>query len=235
MDYLNNIKGLLFDKDGTLIDFGGSWLKPMKSIAQLIAERAQRPELALQLLIDGGYQPESDSWAKDSIIAFETSEAILRRWSAMTSPALIQSLIPEIQNIISVSLSSAVPVVEDTSSLFSSLAERFTLGVASMDDQRNVELTLKQLGIGEHLAFYCGADSGYGLKPGPGMVDAFCVQTRLKPCEVAVIGDSLHDLNMAAAAGALAIGVLNGASSRHTLSSSADYLIEDIGILSKAR
>ena len=231
MDYLKNIKGLLFDKDGTLIDFSGSWLKPMKSIAQLVAERAERPELAMQLLIDGGYLPESDSWAKDSAIAFDTSEVILGRWSAMTSRDLIESLLPEIQDIIHRSLADAVPVIEDTAGLFSRLRSHYLLGVASMDDVRNVEQTLEVLGIHAYLDFYCGADSGHGLKPGPGMVDAFCRQTHLEPAQVAVIGDSLHDLHMASAAGAMAIGVRDGASSETTLAPHADALINHIGDL----
>ena len=233
MRNLRNIKGLLFDKDGTLIDFSASWLQPMKDVTGLIAAHAGRADLKMELLVDGGYEPENDSWAKDSAIAFETSETIYKRWACITSPELIESLMPEIQAIIYDSLAKAVPVVEDMTGLFNRLTRYYTLGVASMDDEINVRQTLNGLGLHEHLSFYCGADSGFGIKPGPGMVFAFCEQAKLAPEQVAVVGDAAHDLKMASTAGALAIGVLSGASSEETLSEHADILISDIGDLTQ--
>jgi len=228
MTELSNIKGLLFDKDGTLIDFNRSWLPPMKAAAKLVAHRAGRPELASQLLIDGGYLPEQDQWAQDSIIAFETSEAMLESWALHTSPELIESITPQIQKIVLDALHNAVPIIANIKPLFSEMAQRFTLGVASMDDEVNVDKTLFGLGLHSDIAFFCGSDSGYGHKPGAGMVEAFCQQNDVAAHDVAVIGDSLHDLKMARAAGAVAIGVLSGASSERTLKPYADYLFTDI-------
>ena len=231
MNNLNHIKGLLFDKDGTLIDFSASWLQPMKDVTGLIAERSGQADLQLKLLLDGGYEPESDTWAKDSAIAFETSENIYKRWASMVGTELIESLLPEMQAIIYASLKNAAPVVENMTGLFTQLTRNYTLGVASMDDETNVIQTLDGLGLHEHIDFYCGADSGFGIKPGPGMVLAFCEQVKLAPEQVAVIGDSTHDLKMARAAGAVSIGVLSGASSEQTLSEHADILMQDIGKL----
>jgi phosphoglycolate phosphatase len=230
---LNHIKGLLFDKDGTLIDFSASWLQPMKDVTGLIADRAGQADLQMKLLVDGGYEPESDSWAKDSAIAFETSENIYKRWASMVGPELIESLLPEIQAIIFASLEKAVPVIGNMAGLFSQLTNHYTLGVASMDDEINVKQTLSGLNLHHHMTFYCGADSGHGIKPGPGMVHAFCKRANLAPEQVAVIGDAVHDLKMARAAGSIAIGVLSGASSAQTLSEHADILITDIGGLTQ--
>ncbi len=228
---LTRVEGLLFDKDGTLIDFSGSWLQPIKEIARLVSERAGDPALEMQLLLDGGYLPEDDRWAQDSTIAFDTSESLFQRWGSMTSPELVRSLVPQMQAIVLNSLGNAVPAVPNLRDLFLRLQRQYSLGVASMDDAINVLQTVENLGIGELLAFHCGADSGYGLKPGPGMVSAFCEHSGLAAHQVAVIGDGLHDLKMARAAGALAIGVTSGASSAAALTEFADLLIEDIGEL----
>jgi phosphoglycolate phosphatase len=80
--------------------------------------------------------------------------------------------------------------------------------------------------------FACGYDSGHGHKPGPGMVHAFCQAIELPEKEVAVVGDTPHDMHMARAAGAgLAIGVLTGVSPREVLADHADRVIASISEL----
>lgn len=231
MQHLRNLKGLLFDKDGTLIDIHASWLQPIKDSAALVAKHAGRPELTNQLLIEGGYLPDSDSWTNDSIIAFETSDAMLECWSRLTNPALIQSLLPEFQRLISSALEKAKPVIKGIEPLFQTLGEHYALGVASMDDELNVKQTLQSIRLYDSIDFYCGADSGFGHKPDAGMVHAFCQHTSLKPESIAVIGDASHDLKMANAAGAVAIAVLSGASNEEALVEHADYVFADIGEL----
>ena len=64
---------------------------------------------------------------------------------------------------------------------------------------------------------------------------AFCRTTGLKASEIAVVGDSPHDLDMARAAGAgRAIGVLTGVSLREVLSLHADLVLESIADLETA-
>jgi phosphoglycolate phosphatase len=61
------------------------------------------------------------------------------------------------------------------------------------------------------------------------MVEAFCLRLSLQPAEVAVVGDTLHDLHMGRAAGAgLVVGVLSGAGTREVLESHCDHLLEDV-------
>jgi phosphoglycolate phosphatase len=54
----------------------------------------------------------------------------------------------------------------------------------------------------------------------------FCEQTGLTPAEVAVVGDSTHDLEMARAAGAgLCVGVLTGPATHDDLAHLADVVL----------
>ena len=79
--------------------------------------------------------------------------------------------------------------------------------------------------------FVAGYDSGHGGKPDPGMVIAFARFLDADPSEVAMVGDSLHDLDAARAAGALAVAVLSGPAERAALEPYADVVIDDIGDL----
>jgi phosphoglycolate phosphatase len=64
------------------------------------------------------------------------------------------------------------------------------------------------------------------------MVEAFGRSLDLPAAAIAVVGDSLHDLDMARAAGAgLTIGVLTGASPLEILAPHADHVIASIAEL----
>jgi phosphoglycolate phosphatase len=91
---------------------------------------------------------------------------------------------------------------------------------------------MSRLQLLEHLDFLCGCDSGHGEKPDPGMVLAFCRACGLSPGEVAVVGDTPHDMNMARAAGVgLVVAVTSGAAGVELLQDLADHVIADVSAL----
>ena len=93
-------------------------------------------------------------------------------------------------------------------------------------------MTFANLEVEHLLDFVTGYDGGHGEKPGPGMVEGFCRATGLVPQQVVVVGDSLHDLAMARAAGAgMAVAVLSGVAGREHLAGAADHVIGGIAEL----
>jgi phosphoglycolate phosphatase len=107
------------------------------------------------------------------------------------------------------------------------------MGLATSNSYDGAIETLSPFNILDHFDFICGYDSGYGVKPGGGMVLGFCEHTGLDPSEVVVVGDNAHDMEMAKAANViLRIGVLTGISSGQELSALADVVIPSISDLS---
>lgn len=101
-----------------------------------------------------------------------------------------------------------------------------------MDSEALAHKLLRKFSLGRFFSFVCGYDSGFGEKPAPGMACAFYDVSGLSPSEIAVVGDTPHDLNMARNAGAaLGIGVLSGASDRQSLEQLADHVLGHIGEL----
>ena len=86
----------------------------------------------------------------------------------------------------------------------------FALGIMTNDAEANTRAQLRRLGIDGLVMFVAGYDFGFGQKPDAAPVLAFAAAAGVAPPEVAVIGDSPHDLIAARAAGSVAVGVLSG-------------------------
>lgn len=225
----NTIQGILFDKDGTLIDFYATWMPAYRAAVEAVCIESGKPELAAQLLEVAGYNPLTQRCDPASLLACGTTVEIAKLWAEQAGLDNIEPLTNRIEEIFY--QATARPVaVRGLKSLMRRLTyQGCVLGVATMDSEASAQATLNRLQVMHHFDFVCGYDSGFGLKPGPGMVKAFCEHTGLAPEQVAVVGDTPHDLHMGRAARAgLVIGVLSGASPVDMLNELADHVLPNI-------
>lgn len=225
------IRGILFDKDGTLVDFFGTWIPAYRAAADLASAVAGNPALGDRLLRLGGYDPATGALDPDSLLASGTTLEICDLWAAEAGvpdrETLSRDLHREMEGHVIV---RPVPIADGIADLFRRLADRgFVLGMATMDGEAVARATAAALDLSELLSFISGYDSGYGSKPAPGMVRGFCAAAGLLPAEVLVVGDTSRDMHMARAAGAgMAVGVLTGATPRAGLAPLADRVIVSV-------
>lgn len=221
------IAGILFDKDGTLLDFDASWGPVNRKVALMAADGDTG--LADRLLIACGMDPVTGAIVPDSLFASANTVEIAEGMMAAGSPFSLDILVPRIDDCFAEAAQLSVPVTE-LEPLFSRLRGKgLRLGIASSDNERSIRVAAERFGILPYIDFVAGYDSGYGKKPEAGMVLGFCAATGLAPSEVAVVGDNNHDLHMGRNAGAgLKIGVLSGTGSRETLSLHSDMVLTDI-------
>ncbi|RDJ22333.1 HAD family hydrolase [Bosea caraganae] len=224
------IRGLLFDKDGTLLDYAASW-PPINREAGLLAARGDTA-LATELLRLGGVDPATGLALPDSVLAIGNTLELAEAWHAGGSPLAFAELVLALDALFQGAVGRMVPVCH-LGELFGRLhGNGFVLGIASNDSIAAVTATAAHFGIADKLAFMTGYDSGDGAKPEAGMALAFCAATGLDPAEIAMIGDSRHDMEMGRAAGAgLRIGVLTGAGTRETLEPISDLCLDSISEL----
>lgn len=224
------IRGILFDKDGTLLNFNGTWLEPYMQAANYLAHQAADASLAETLLAAGGYVAHSRSWQPDSLLASASNEQILRFWADLIGRRLEDSEIDQVQKIFSRAGANDVPAAANLPELLQCLkTDGYKLGLATMDDYRNAEKMVSRLALQGQFDFICGADSGYGIKPDPGMIGAFAEHCDLVCGEVCMVGDSPKDLQMGRNAHCgLCVGVLTGAHQADALASLADYVLTSI-------
>ena len=228
------IRAILFDKDGTLIDYRASWLGANRAAARDLAVAAGcAPAFADELLRRLGYEPAEDRFVEDSPLLWASTAQLADLWSAQPELAGLDEVFARVERQFS-DLDAHPPVaVTDLAALFGRLAGRgLRLGVATMDSTAAAEATLVRFAARRQVRFVAGWDAGHGIKPDPGMVLAFCRAVEVEPAATAVVGDNLADLAMARTAGAgLAIAVLTGGCPAEALAREADLLLASVADL----
>ena len=85
--------------------------------------------------------------------------------------------------------------------------------------------------MSDRFDFIAGSDSGFGGKPAPGQLLAFCDATGLAPDTCVMVGDSTHDLDAGRAAGMRCVAVLTGVATRTDLAPFADAVLTSVADL----
>lgn len=224
------LRGLLFDKDGTLIDFERTWAPIILKATHHAA--GGDPALRNRLLAIGGVDPATGRTTADSLFAAGNTAEIVAAFVAAGSPHDAASLARDLDAMFVDAAAVAVPIA-GTRALFAGLKARgLKIGIASSDNAASIARTVQALDVEDLVDFIAGYDSGHGAKPDAGMVLAFCAATGLAPAQVAMVGDNRHDMEMARAAGAgLRIAVLSGTGTRETLKPLADLCLDSVADL----
>ena len=228
----NRIRGLLFDKDGTLFDFALSWSGVLDDT---LAALTPDPALQQRMAEKTGYDKAKGRFAPGSAAVAGALDEVAAVWASFLPGKNAGDVLRIADQIATEAVASGalVPAVPDLAGYLQDLrAQGYVLGIATHDSEGAARAHLDGFDALEHFAFIAGYDSGHGLKPGPGMLLAFAHATGLQPGEIAMIGDSVHDLGVAPAAGAaLAVGVLTGPAEHADLAPLADHILTSIADL----
>jgi phosphoglycolate phosphatase len=223
------IRGILFDKDGTLLDFAATWV-PVNRIAALTVAGGDAA-LAARLLAAGGQDPVTGEVRAGAPLAAGHAGEIAALWAGILGEGDVVALTRTVDRVFVEEGARHAVAVTDLPHLLAGLRARgLKLGIATSDSAAGLAASMELFGIAALLDYAAGFDSGHGAKPDPGMVHGFCRAAGLAPHEVAVVGDNLHDLEMGRRAGAgLLVGVLTGTGTRDGLAPAADHVIDDVG------
>ncbi len=232
---LDGIDLVVFDKDGTLIDFDRMW---SGWSAELVAKVAQAtdPALAGRLgdalgldrasgrVVPGGplsatpmghLRALTIATLREAGLTSEAAEtAVARSWDPPDPVALAHPL-------------------TDLVALFGRLrGSGRRIGVVTSDDRGPTEATLAGLGVAGLVDAIVCADDGLPVKPAPNALLHVGRQVGIAADRTAMIGDSRADLAMGRAAGArLVVGVLSGVGDRRELERDADLILPSIADL----
>ena len=235
IDPLEGIDLIVFDKDGTLIEFDlmwGGWVDDIARKLEAATGLALREGLYEMLGVDpatglvfwhGLMAATPMARIREAIEAFVSAAgagdhaALAAVGAAWYAPDPVGLARP----------------VTDLPNLLRRLRERVgQFAVATSDDRGPTERTLVALGIANEMATLACADDGIPNKPAPDPVLRICERLGVDPARTAVIGDSPADLRMGRGAGARrVIAVLTGVGDEATLAPLSDLVLGSIAEL----
>ena len=222
------MRGILFDKDGTLLDFEATWTPVLQRLA--LEAAGGDAGKADALLEAGGFIGRTGKFRSGSVIAAGTSASIVALWyPGLAGDALVRQVAAMDRAFYDHGLNHSVPIDGVLPALATLAAQGFVMGLATNDATAAAKAALSATGMARYVPHVFGYDSVANAKPAPDMVHAFSRATAIAPGDIAVVGDNAHDLEMARHAGAgLAIGVTSGNSATADLAALADAVLPSI-------
>jgi phosphoglycolate phosphatase len=224
----SHIRGVLFDKDGTLLDYEKTWL-PINHKVALAASRGDL-HLAHDLLRAGGHDPLTDRITPGTVLAAGTNDDLAACFARVLGPRTPPNLSQMISEIFAMGGAETATLIAGVDETVRALrAGGIKVGLATNDTDGGMRASLARVGMLEDFDFLVACDSGHGAKPGPGMGLAFAHAIGLAPAVLGMVGDATHDLDMAKAAGfGLKVAVLSGTGTALDLQPHADVVLPSV-------
>lgn len=224
------IKGILFDKDGTLLEFNSTMHHIYTDVLTCLKNRYQVPEPLLKQLKDTlGHLP--DRLSSDSLLQFSTNPQIVdatletshkyeieQNWKLTFDKKTVLELIEER------SLDKNVPyaVLPHVPETLMYLQDKgYKLGIATADTQTATISGLKKTDILKYFD-YLGTGDAPKPKPESLLADIFCRQCDIAHNELLIVGDSKNDMLFAENAGACFMGI-DPAGNTHSIFKGTGY------------
>ena len=218
------VEAIIFDKDGTLFDFGNTWA----SWAELLLDELDEGNPDRRAAVSRAIGFESGTgFDPTSIVIAGTSGDVGQALSQVVGASALE-LVELVDRIAAATPQCEVDGLRATLEV---LGRDHTLGVVTNDAEAPARTHLESVGITGHFDFIAGYDSGHGAKPEPGPLLAFCAATGTRPGRTLMVGDSRHDLAAGRNAGMGTVGVLTGIAAASDLADLADVILPDISHL----
>ena len=223
---MSELRGVIFDKDGTLFDFSKTW---EAWAASLLRRLSQSETQAAALARAVGFHLDQRRFDPDSIAIAgtpnEIANALMVHLPDYTDGEIISIINEEASNAPQMEVVALRPFINDLRQ------SGYLLGVVTNDAEQPARAHLDAAGITALFDFVAGSDSGWGAKPEPGQLMACARAMAMDPHEIVMVGDSTHDLIAAKRAGMRGIGVLTGMADADVLLPHAEEVLPHIGHL----
>jgi len=209
------IRAILFDKDGTLVDFDRTWGPAVQAVLRKLShgdDGLYRKLCALSGVDDAGF------FKSDSLLIGQPTNVFAARWAQFIGRPAETAFFADVDRLLCRETTANLTPIGEPRDILGELAQRgYRLGLSTNDAEATARTHARKLGIDSLLEFIAGYDSGFGAKPAPGQIAAFAAAVGVSTPEIAAVGDTAPDVTAARAAGARAALVLTGPNSLNSL------------------
>jgi phosphoglycolate phosphatase len=206
------IKGILFDKDGTLIPFTEVWHPVMRRVFISFEQECGIKKVVVDKMKEAtGYLEEG--FAKESMIQYCSTTELIEVWMTILAAhqetdKATKEMLHRIIEREAFHPSLVIPSLVGVKKLLKYLKKKeYKLGVATADTKKSTLHSLEKAGILGFFDFIGCDEVGVKSKPHADMGLSFCKRYNLKPSEVLMVGDSVTDMEFARRLGANFIGL----------------------------
>ena len=224
------IRAILFDKDGTLVDFERTWGPAVDAVLRHLA--SGNDALYHKLAAASGFDPSTDCFRPDSPLIGQPTSVFARPIASLLGRPADTAFLTAIDQLLCAATTRNLTPIDDPKTVLGQLAARsYRLGLITNDAEATARAHARKLGIAPLLAFIAGYDSGFGAKPDAGPVLAFAAAVGVSPAEIVVVGDTVLDVATARSAGTQAVVVLTGPAPFDRHLTKADGVIPSLAAL----
>lgn len=230
-------RALLFDKDGTLIDFHLKWLTWCRIVAETVSKECPAIHDLEGKMKVWGVNLQTGEVDPYGLLATGSTQSLLESLAHKIEPAcksrdeasgfIFKAMQVAYRATAKRELVRALPGVSTAIKELPRLG--YILAVVTTDDASEAEKDLRILGLDRYFTVIMGCDLVKNCKPAPDLVLETCRRLAVDPSEVCVIGDTAADMKMARNAGAACrIGVAAGVTPREGLIQVADIVLDSM-------
>lgn len=231
------IKGILFDKDGTLIDFSlwrDAGIKTIKSIMDEYNLKDEKLFTELKKSIgitENGVEPFGAlAYRSHEDLAAEL-HFVLNKYRTIDL-FKFQSHVVELLRKEVLRDDVEFKEMTDIRALYRHLSSNgIKMGLATADSHQSAMHMIDKLNLNDCFDFVGSNDGVMKQKPNKDMCERFCSMYGLSLNEVAIVGDSYNDMLFAKNSGAIGVGVLSGVSCKINLKDISNVIIPTVDSL----